>query len=226
MKYLIWDFDNTLAYREGMWGSTIFELLIEHGYSSIKLDDISPYLKSGFPWHTPEVSHQVFFSNKKWWEYMTEHFISILNELKVEDDVAIIIANKIREKYLNPCKWHLYDDTIYCLKISIEKGYSNIILSNHVPELDELVDNLGIRDYFIKVYSSAQIGYEKPNKKIFEKVLIDINNADNITMVGDSYIADIKGAKEVGIDAILVRKRNDYNYYNYFTSLRELSDFL
>ena len=226
MRYLLWDFDNTLAYREGMWGSTIYELLNEHGYCKSNLDDIKHYLKNGFPWHSPEVSHQVFFNNKKWWEYMNEHFVGILKELKVENNVAITIANKIREKYLEPSKWHLYDDTIYCLKNSIEKGYSNIILSNHVPELDELVDNLGIRDYFIKVYSSAHIGYEKPNIKIFEKVFMDINDVDSITMVGDSYIADIQGAKEAGIDAILVRKSNDYNHNSYFASLRELADFI
>ena len=57
-KYLLWDFDNTLAYRDGMWGQTIYDLLQEYGYSSIRLEDIRPLLTSGFPWHTPEISHE------------------------------------------------------------------------------------------------------------------------------------------------------------------------
>jgi hypothetical protein len=27
MNYLIWDFDGTLSYREGMWSGTLFEIL-------------------------------------------------------------------------------------------------------------------------------------------------------------------------------------------------------
>jgi putative hydrolase of the HAD superfamily len=50
MKYLLWDFDNTLAYRDGMCGNTIYELLNENGYNNLNMDTIKPYLDSGFPW--------------------------------------------------------------------------------------------------------------------------------------------------------------------------------
>jgi len=39
-KYLLWDFDNTLAYRKGMWTQTIYELLQEEGITSIKLEEL------------------------------------------------------------------------------------------------------------------------------------------------------------------------------------------
>lgn len=225
-KYLLWDFDGTLAYRDGMWSSTIYELLIENGFYDFKVDDIKPHLQSGFPWHSPEMSHEEFFDGKKWWEYMNEHFTEILRKLGIQGDAAVRISNCIRERYLDINKWHVYDDTVYCLKRALDKGYSNIILSNHVPELEDLVKNLNIGDYFIKIYSSANIGYEKPNEKIFEKVLMNLNDIESITMIGDSYIADIQGAKEAGIDAILVRKSNNFNYDKYFASLIELVDFL
>lgn len=61
MKYLLWDFDNTLAYRDGMWGNTKYELLNENGYNNLNMDNIKPYLNSRFPWHSPEISHQEFF---------------------------------------------------------------------------------------------------------------------------------------------------------------------
>lgn len=157
---------------------------------------------------------------------MSNHFANILKEIGIEDDTANNISNSIREKYLDPNKWHLYDDTVFCLKSAIEKKYCNIIISNHVPELEELVKNLGIQDYFIKIYSSAHIGFEKPNIKIYEKVLMDLNDVENITMIGDNYIADVQGAKGAGIDAILVRKTNDYNYDKYFVTLNELANFI
>lgn len=86
--------------------------------------------------------------------------------------------------------------------------------------------HLGIREYFAKIYSSANIGYEKPNIKIYEKVLQDLKDAENIIMIGDNYIADIQGAKKAGIEAILVRKANEYNYDKYFATLNELANFI
>lgn len=225
MKYLLWDFDNTLAYRDGMWSNTIFELLNENNIYNITMEDLKLYLKSGFPWHTPEISHEKYFGKKKWWEYMNEYFFKILKQLNIGDDVAFAVSNGIRAQYLNPSKWHVYNDTIKCLNHVIEKGFVNVILSNHVPELEQLVKDLGISNYFAKIYSSAHLGYEKPNRKIYEKVLIELIDVEGITMIGDSFVADIQGTKEAGIDAILVRNNNDYNYDKYFTSLNELVDY-
>lgn len=80
---------------------------------------------------------------------MNEHFVEILKGLGLDDNIANNISDGIREKYLALDKWHVYDDTVFCLKSAIEKGYFNIIFSNHVPELEELVEKLEIRDYFI-----------------------------------------------------------------------------
>lgn len=226
VKYLLWDFDNTLAYRDGMWSRIIYELLNEYGYNTFSVDDIRPHLESGFPWHSPKIAHKEFFNGKKWWEYMNGHFMEILIKLGIEYTTAYNISNCIREKYINPDKWCIYDDTISCLNSAIEKGYCNIILSNHVPELELLVKSLGISNYFFRIYSSAHIGYEKPNIKIYEKVLAELNDMESITMIGDSYFADIQGATQAGINAILVRKSNDHNYDKYFASLSELANFL
>lgn len=226
MKYLLWDFDNTLAYRDGMWSATIYELLVENGYNELKYEEIRPYLKSGFPWHFPEVSHEELFKGKKWWDYMNGHFAGVLKELGVEENLANQVASSIKERYLDKKKWYLYDDTILCLKKALEKNYKNIIVSNHVPELEELVKVLGIRNYFLKIYSSAHMGYEKPNIRFYEKVINELKDAESITMIGDNYIADIQGARNAGIDAILVRKSNDNNYDKYFSTLSELAKFI
>jgi hypothetical protein len=52
-----------------------------------------------------------------------------------------------------------------------EKGYSNVILSNHIPELPRIVEELGLSPYLIDCISSANVGYEKPNAKIYEHAL-------------------------------------------------------
>lgn len=225
-KVILWDFDNTLAYRDGMWSKTIHDLLIENGYNHILYEDIRPYMKSGFPWDTPEVSHKEFFKDKQWWEVMHSHFAKVIEQLGVEEEAAISIAEGIRDGYLNFSKWYVYEDTISCLEELVNKGYENIIISNHVPELEELVSRLGIDKYFSRVYTSAKVGYEKPNEEIYKHVLKDVDKEKDIIMIGDNYNADVQGALKLGLKAILVRKENINNYEFYCSDLRNISQII
>ncbi|AKB36171.1 hypothetical protein MSSAC_1581 [Methanosarcina siciliae C2J] len=225
-KYLLWDFDNTLAYRDGMWGQTIYFLLQEYGYHSVELEDIKTHLITGFPWHTPEISHEEFFGGIQWWDYMTLHFSKIIHEFGINEILSTEIASQIKMKYLDITKWHLYDDTIPCLERAIDESYENIIVSNHVPELSHLVRDLRISKYFSQVYSSAHLGYEKPNLQIYRRVLDKLEDTSDVTMIGDSYTADVEGARNAGIKAILVRKENIHNYQNYCKGLDEIYNIL
>ena len=223
MKIILWDFDGTLAYREGMWSGTLFSLLEKNNIKNITIEEIKPYLNNGFTWHTPEYSHKELFNGRTWWEYYEEYFKNIFIEIGLSDEVALKLSKQVKEEYINKTKWHLYDDVIKTLERMIENGYKNIILSNHVPELDQIVNNLNIKKYFYKIYNSAYIGYEKPNSKIFEYVVNDLKiNKTDCIMVGDSYESDIKGALNVGINAIYVRKENKQGYRLYSKTIENI----
>ena len=57
--------------------------------------------------------------------------------------------------------------------------------------------------------SSEEVGYKKPNPIIFNYALEKANAVNTSSlMIGDSYQADILGAINVGINAIL------FNYHN------------
>lgn len=53
-RLLIWDFDGTLAHRDGMWSGAMVEVLDRHepGHG-ITREDVRPHLRMGFPWHNP-----------------------------------------------------------------------------------------------------------------------------------------------------------------------------
>ena len=69
-RLLIWDFDSTLAHRRGETGWSI--LLAEaldaaepgHGHTA---GTFRPHLRSGFPWHAPEVAHPELCEPEAWW---------------------------------------------------------------------------------------------------------------------------------------------------------------
>ncbi|MEH2062913.1 MAG: HAD family hydrolase [Nostoc sp.] len=221
MKYLFWDFEHTLGYRDGMWSETLHSILKRHGIHNIDLEDIRPLLKNGFPWHSSEIPHSLLFNEKTWWEYMNEYFAEIYEKVGINKTQAIKYASQVQNEYKNLEKWHLYDDVIPTLQDAIKNNYKNIILSNHIPELHEIIDQLNIIEYFEEIYTSGKIGHEKPSLKFYAHVINDLKiEKTECVMIGDSYNADIAGALRADIQAILVRKPNDKNYKLYSPDFR------
>jgi putative hydrolase of the HAD superfamily len=216
---ILWDFDNTLAYRDGMWSRSFIEVLNQNGYTDYAYDDVRKYFGTGFPWHRHTEGHDEYFNGQNWWDYVNSLISDAFFDVGVTDkNIIKKLTLEFKVEYLRPDAWYLYDDTIKTLQHSIDKGYSNIILSNHVPELEELVKGLGIEKFFIAVINSAVVGYEKPNPKIFEEVL-KLERNEKYYMIGDNYTADIKGSLDFGFDAILVHKDNVNNYEKYSINL-------
>ncbi|MFP4456903.1 MAG: HAD family hydrolase [Clostridia bacterium] len=218
-KYIMWDFDNTLAYREGMWTQTMMDIMSELSIKSINRDSIREFMKKGFPWNNYELSHQELMGDLNWWDYLKMYFIRSLIDLELPADIATIVAGRIKNKYLDISYWKVFSDTVNTLDLLKDKGYKHIVLSNHVPELESLVKNLNLAKYFDEIISSGIVGYEKPNKMIFNYAKNKLPKDSSVIMVGDNYKADILGANQNDIQAILVRKPNTFNYGNYFEIL-------
>jgi putative hydrolase of the HAD superfamily len=122
----------------------------------------------------------------------------------------------------------LFDDTVPTLARLSQAGWTHAILSNHVPELRQIVAGLGLEDLVavaVAVVScSAETGYEKPHAQAFAPVLNRFS-PDEAWMVGDNVVADVLGAEAVGIPAVLVR-RPDPRAARYADSLFEVEPFL
>ena len=226
MNVLVWDFDNTLAYRDGMWTSTLHHVLTTYGGMQVEESAIRPYLERGFPWHRYEEAHAAYFEGRSWWEYLYTVLMPAMTGNGVSTADAKRLLPLIRETYLDIRTWHLYMDTVRTLKKAVSLGYANHILSNHVPELRMIVDGLGLEAYFEQVITSAETGYEKPNPNAFRAVLDQLGSSDSVCMIGDSYAADVQGARACGMDAILVRHDNTNGYARYSKDLNGIWAYL
>jgi putative hydrolase of the HAD superfamily len=56
-----------------------------------------------------------------------------------------------------------------------------------------------------RIFNSAETGYEKPHPRAFQHVIESLGAPRSIWMVGDNPVADIEGARAVGMNALLVR---------------------
>ncbi len=206
---IFWDFDGTLAYREGGWSGALLEALEKEGIEhSFRRDDFKPYLSRGFPWHNPEKSHLHLSTAEKWWAAIKEIFIEAYTGLGISQDKAEKLAGLARISYVEPQSFRLYDDTIKTLRRLEKQNWKHVILSNHVPELHQIIRGLGLESYLTGCISSAEAGFEKPHPEIFRIALLKANHPSQAWMVGDNIKADIKGANQSGIPAILVHKKS------------------
>ena len=103
---------------------------------------------------------------------------------------------------------HLLEGTVELLEY-LKPNYDLHIITNGFKTVQFLkMKNSGILDFFKTVTTSEDAGVKKPHPLIFEKALQDAKaSVAESVMIGDNVEADILGAKEIGMRAIL------YNYY-------------
>jgi putative hydrolase of the HAD superfamily len=207
-RVVLWDFDGTLAHREGMWSACLIDALDDvlpgHG---LDRDAVRPHLRDGFPWHRPEVAHPELADAEAWWAHVGQLIARVYTAVGLDDERATQVARQVRAVYADHRRsWVVFDDTVPALTTLRDAGWRHAILSNHVPELSALVDGLGLAPFFDAVVNSAVTGYEKPHPEAFMHARRAAGNPAELWMVGDNPIADVAGANAAGIPAILVRR--------------------
>ncbi|MGZ4123797.1 MAG: HAD family hydrolase [Tumebacillaceae bacterium] len=206
-KVMLWDFDGTLGYRNGMWSSTLFDIVQRHRPEiACVMEDFRPHMRQGFPWHQHEVAHTHLVTAEAWWSELEPFFANAFQAVGVEADRTAELAKHVRAEYAELSKWQLYEDVLPTLQELTAKGWQHAIVSNHVPELEQIVEGLGLAPHMTKIINSAWVGYEKPHPQIYRYALEQMNHPETVWMVGDSLTADVQGAEAYGINAILVRK--------------------
>jgi putative hydrolase of the HAD superfamily len=209
-KVILWDFDGTLARREGLWRSALMQALDRHepGHG-IAPENLRGLLRDGFPWHEPERPHPELCEPEKWWARIEGLLARAFRAVGIAEDRAPQLARAARYAFIDPATCRLFDDTCPVLEELADLGWRHLILSNHVPELEDIVAGLGVRHCFDAVLTSALTGYEKPHPEAFRLALGAAGQPEEVWMVGDNPEADVAGAERVGIPAILVRREGE-----------------
>lgn len=226
IKNVIFDFDMTLGFRTTMWTDTVKELLLENNVYATS-EQIRPVTHGGvYPWSDTTLSHSEFFRGRDWWETVSGNIASGLAENEVcTKEEAENAMKGLRERFCDKRFWKLFPDTLDTLEKLTEEGYSLSLVSNHIPEAREIFNHLGLGAYFPRMVISAEEEYEKPRPEILEKALGGFQK-DKTVLVGDNYFADVLGALQFGMGAVLVRKPNVTGYNYYCKTLRELPSLL
>jgi putative hydrolase of the HAD superfamily len=138
-----------------------------------------------------------------WQVYSRRHLAALgLDDAQV-DELAPRVHRHMREDYQPESR--LAPDALEVLDSLRAAGYQAGLLTNRskpiYQEIHELQLDLHL-DFFL---TAGQVGAFKPYKQTFERVLDLIQFApEEVVYVGDSYYADVLGAQNAGIQAVLL----------------------
>ncbi len=147
----------------------------------------------------------------------TYHFVlrELLKELGYPDAAEATIREALDALYaVTQSNWELESDARATLEILKSQNYKMGIFSNAGDDKDvrQLLEKFNIRDYFDFALTSAASFYRKPHPRAFEISLAHWSATPaESAMIGDSLEADIFGAKQIGMTAIWLTRRAQFN---------------
>jgi putative hydrolase of the HAD superfamily len=159
-----------------------------------------------------------------WWNYDRDVF----GRLGITQEKHATIFDEIYRFFADPSAWELYPDTIESLEKLKSFSFSLGIVSNWNSSLKRIVEGLNLTHYFDFILSSAEAGWKKPSPKIFEIALkMAAVEPWRVVHVGDTYQADVLGARNAGIRGIMLDRRSGTHHdHEVITGLLEIHPLL
>ncbi|MDP2909361.1 MAG: HAD family hydrolase [Nanoarchaeota archaeon] len=121
-----------------------------------------------------------------------------------------------------------FRETVEVLEKLKKEGYTLALISDtDCFTTDEVLDKYDLRKYFDEVALSYKVNMLKTDPKMYALILekLGVDKSDAL-VVGDSIETDINGAKEAGIKAVLVDRRDSREFSPKISNLNELEGFL
>jgi putative hydrolase of the HAD superfamily len=144
-------------------------------------------------------------SDAQYRQTMTWFYQALLTALNIPGDAgqqaeSLYERFIIREGFMPP-----FSDVRETLEQLRARGLRLGILSNYPPHLEDTLKRHGLHGYFDFFIVSSLVGLEKPDPAIFELAVEQAGYPkEEILYVGDDLDDDIRGARNAGLDVILI----------------------
>lgn len=223
--------------------AVIFDMdgtLIEHTW---KAEQLTQALYDKFAPELEPISKEIFFEeyfsrSVDLWYMMVDGVIdgdiaqlygyrNTLRSLNLDDTLAYQMKNAWHELVLEEAQ--PFADT-YTVLETIRPHFKTAIITNGFNSLQQAkLQKYRLCDYVDACFISEQVGFHKPDTRIFYHALKHFENISPqaALYVGDSPESDIKGATTAGFHAVLITKREkSYIPPSDVPTIRTLSDLL
>lgn len=189
-KAVLFDVDNTL-YNHKQYFTQAFRKISEYLSNKYKLD-----------------RNKIYYSLYRLWKKKTSMYPHLFNDalrdLNIDENE---VENVV--KIFNTCNAKLtsYKDIVPTLKILKKENLKLGVITDGDPERQKRkIESLGLKKFFdLLIYTSETKA--KPSAKPYEKVIgVLKEKPENVIYVGDNPELDFKGAKNIGMVTVRVRR--------------------
>ncbi len=135
---------------------------------------------------------------------------SIIEHMGGRGPNVVEVARRIYDQWAVNHHFEMYDDAAPVLKGLQDLGLTVGVISNSHRSLDAFREHFSLTGLIHVSVSSAEHGYMKPHRSIFEAALerAGVQAAESL-MVGDSLKHDVEGALDAGMRAVLLRRSGE-----------------
>ncbi len=203
MKYrcFLFDLDNTLWDFDTNARDCITTLIRSHGLESFVTDGFEFYRR--YKAHNELLWQQYEAGGITQQTLRTIRFVRTFQEFGIPGAEAL--SPLFSEEYLDmmPTRTALMPHAMEVLEDLDKKGCRMALLTNGFKQVQySKIKSSGLDRFFNKrIFISEEVGFHKPNPKMFIAALTAINGKKEETlMVGDNFVNDIEGAQIFGID--------------------------
>lgn len=124
---------------------------------------------------------------------------------QVPEEQFDAVFETLWETFALPKRWAILPEAKDTLTKLKKKGYRLAVITNNDSRLLNVFEGLGLTPFFEAIFISADIGFEKPDKRIFDHVGQTLSvPSEKLMHVGDSKLEDYEGARNAGWQALLL----------------------
>jgi putative hydrolase of the HAD superfamily len=142
------------------------------------------------------------------WENYARRYLHAYSESTEQAEALTLPVRKHMNEHYRP-ENRVIPGTVEALAQLKSAGYTLGVLTNRNESCDDELVELGLMPYFDFALAAGQVGSWKPHPGIFEAALelSGTTPAESI-YVGDNFYADIKGARNAGLQPVLIDPRD------------------
>jgi putative hydrolase of the HAD superfamily len=203
-KHLFFDLDHTLWDFEANAKETLQQLCTLNNLEARGVNDFEFFFKQ-YCYHNDQLWKRYTTGTIRQEELRWKRMWLSLLDFKIADEA---LSKLLALQFLNelPNRKNLFPYTIEILEYLIEKKYVLHLITNGFENIQySKLSNTNLTKYFKEIITSEKANSLKPNKEIFEFALNATGaNINESIMIGDNLDADIKGAKNAGLDTVFV----------------------
>ncbi|MGB3536432.1 MAG: HAD family hydrolase [Microcoleaceae cyanobacterium] len=145
----------------------------------------------------------------QWWETLAVETFKIAGIYQQFSDFPQFFA-QLYDHFATAKPWFVYPDVLPTLKQWQNQGIELGVISNFDSRLYPVLDVLNLAPFFKSVTISTTVGAAKPAAEIFQVAMQKHNcSLEEVLHIGDSVSADYQGAKQAGIQVMIVNREGD-----------------